>query len=264
MTTGSANPNFDPNNPRFDAIPRQQPGARFAMSITDSASAARYGLFTAQLCKAVRGADGKFTTTDCRRPDAQGMTAAVATAVEGQVSGVRVVDPAKAWATPDAYPLTTITYAVADTSDPADARKDYAKLLRYAAGAGQTPGPADGQLPEGYVPLTQAMREQTMIAADKLEHWVEPTTPAPSDQSSASPGPTAPASVPASGLPPSIAATTPATQPPVAPVAQTTLGSPLGMIRFLLIVALVVGLVGGIAGPLMQRLASRRGKAGSK
>lgn len=264
MTTGSANPNFDPNNPRFDAIPRQQPGARLAMSITDSASAARYGLFTAQLCKAVRGGDGKFTTTDCRRADTQGMTAAVATAAESNVPGVRIVDPAKAWATPDAYPLTTITYAVADTSDPKDARKDYAKLLRYAAGAGQTPGPADGQLPEGYVPLTQAMREQTMIAADKLENWVEPTTPAPSDETTTSPEPTAPASVPASGLPPSAAITTPATQPPAAPVAQTTLGSPLGMIRFLLIVALVVGLVGGVAGPVMQRLASRTRKTGLK
>ncbi|GAA4691923.1 hypothetical protein [Phytohabitans rumicis] len=261
MTTNTeGNSSFDPNLPRFDTIARQSPGYRFALSITDSASAARYGLYTAKLCKAGRGTDGKFTATDCRAPTADAMTAALAAAVPSQVTGVSTIDPAKAWTTAGAYPLTTITYAVADTSEPADARRDYAALLRYSAGTGQQPGPADGQLPEGYAPLTAALREQTMSAADKLQNWVAPTTPPQTDSVSQSPT-TPPASVPASGLAPSPGLSAPTTRPTVAPVAQSTLGSPLGMIRFLLVVALVMGLLGGVAGPIMQRLATRTRRA---
>jgi hypothetical protein len=254
---------FDPNNPRFDPVPRQHPGFRFAMSVTDSASTARYGLFTARLCRATAGTDGRFTASDCRSPTVEAMTAAVAAAVPSQVDGVRTVDPAKAWATPGAYPLTTITYAVADTSEPADARRDYARLLRYAVGPGQQPGPASGQLPDGYVPLPAAMRTQALAAADRLEKWISPSTAGPGGDPGtgpAAPGPTgavpAPTGTPDGGARPSAAGSPPASTA----ASQTTLGNRLGLLRYLLLGALGLGLLGGVAGPVLRLVASRTGR----
>ncbi|BCB79227.1 hypothetical protein Pflav_056370 [Phytohabitans flavus] len=188
---------------RFSDLPRKSAGSRFIMSVTDSASAAKYGLFTAQLCKPKRDAAGTLLPPDdCRTATREGMSAAAATAVASQVDGVKVVDPVKAWATPGAYPLTSVTYAIADTSEAADARREYAKLLRYAAGSGQDPGEAWGQLPQGYVPLPASFREQTMIAASQLENWVNPTSPPADNGSGPSETPT-PSGVPSEGATPS-------------------------------------------------------------
>ncbi|MDG4764956.1 hypothetical protein O7632_12730 [Solwaraspora sp. WMMD406] len=170
--------------PKWTRIPRQEPGFRMAMAVTDSASAARYGLHTAQLCHSSVTPDGGHTATDCRSATEAQLGTALDAMVPSTVEGVRAIDPAAVWARPQAYPLTMVSYAVADTSAPADARRDYAGLLRHAAGPGQTPGVEPGTLPEGYVPLPAAWREQTRAAADLLERYVAPTTPAPT------PGPT--------------------------------------------------------------------------
>lgn len=54
-----------------------------------------------------------------------------------------------------AYPGTLLIYAAIPTSGlPATAAADYAALLTFAAGPGQTPGGGAGQLPPGYLPLT--------------------------------------------------------------------------------------------------------------
>jgi hypothetical protein len=253
---------------RYVELPRKSPGSRFAMSIVDSASAAKYGLLTAQLCKPKRDADRNLVMPDdCRTPTREAVSTAVASAaVPSAVEGAPVIDPAKAWAAAGAYPLSTITYAIGDTSEPAEARRDYAKLLRYAAGSGQEPGQADGQLPDGYVPLPASMREQTMIAAGRLENWVTSTSAPPTDDTGGSgdPGatPTPTDGVPSAGANPSASAGTPAAgvQPSADRASQSTLGSPLGIIRFILIAALVMGLLGGVAGPIMQRLATRSGR----
>jgi hypothetical protein len=56
-----------------------------------------------------------------------------------------------------AYPGTMVVYAAVPTSGlPAAAATDYAALLTFAAGPGQTPGEGVGQLPPGYLPLTGA------------------------------------------------------------------------------------------------------------
>lgn len=56
-----------------------------------------------------------------------------------------------------AYPGTLVVYAAIPTSGlPATAATDYADLLTFAAGPGQTPGTGVGQLPPGYLPLTTA------------------------------------------------------------------------------------------------------------
>ncbi|MBY8871940.1 hypothetical protein K7640_08810 [Micromonospora sp. PLK6-60] len=276
----SLNRNVTP--PRFEKLPREQPGFRFTMSVTDSASAARYGLFTAQLCKATQNADGRWTPDDCRAPSTPAISAAVATAGPSQVAGVSVIDPATAWATAGAYPLSLLTYAVADTTDPIDARRDYARLLRHAAGDGQRPGAARGLLPEGYVPLPAALRAMTEAAAARLER------PAPA---TSSPVPSAPIAAPATSAPggatgggsppPAIGAPAPPLPPPPAtgtvpssnapvPGSQAaspqpstqqagnrTPGSPVGGLRYAIIVIFAVGLVGGVAGPILRRFAGR-------
>ncbi|MEU5721303.1 hypothetical protein ABZ783_05705 [Micromonospora sp. NPDC047738] len=266
----SLNTNVTP--PRFDRLPREQPGFRFTMAVTDSASAARYGLFTAQLCKAAKGTDGAWTASDCRGATDEAISAAAGTAAPSQVAGVSVIDPAKAWATAGAYPLSLLTYAVADRTDPADARRDYAKLLRHAADQGQRRGVGRGMLPEGYVPLPPALRERTKAAAALLEvDLPAPSASASSDGSGATePPPAAPPapSVPAPGAVPSVGATpspggtAPSPQPPARQASNATPGSPVGALRYVLVVIFATGLVGGVIGPVLRRFGTRNRPAG--
>ncbi|MEU3452531.1 hypothetical protein ABZ671_02835 [Micromonospora sp. NPDC006766] len=254
---------------KYGKEPPKQVGQRFALSITDSASAARYGLYTAQLCKAVTGADGNLAASDCRSADTTGMLAGADAMVPSKVPGVRVIDPLRVVATPKAYPLTMVTYAAATLGAEAGARRDYASLLRYAAGNGQQPGHQLGQLPDGYAPLPQAMRVQTLAVADKLARYKAPTpspTPTPSQSSevaapaaSEPPAPTDTASVvPDQGAPPTPVPPAPAQSPPVGkPIAQLAPGSPLGQVRWVVVALLVVGLLGGTAGPVLLMVSRR-------
>ncbi|MCX4983047.1 hypothetical protein [Streptomyces sp. NBC_00572] len=141
------------------------PGSRRAYGIIDSSSATRYQLQTAALANA----DGTYV-----RPTTRTMLKAVEQFKDSSVPGVLVPDPARA--TKDAYPLTVVTYAAASTGLPADARKDYARVLRYAAGPGQKQGTAPGELPLGYAPMPAKLKAQAAAAADRLERGT-PTGP---------------------------------------------------------------------------------------
>ncbi|MEU6346609.1 hypothetical protein ABZ883_37320 [Streptomyces sp. NPDC046977] len=142
--------------PAYKSPGPQTVGSRFVLTITDAASAERYSLQTAHLLNAA----GKFAA-----PTAQALTAAAASA---SGTPVREVDPAAARAK-DAYPLTQLVHAaVRPASLDAAARRDYAGLLRYAAGSGQATGTGPGELPPGYAPLTPALRRQADKAADAL------------------------------------------------------------------------------------------------
>ncbi|MER7946059.1 hypothetical protein ABTY59_01545 [Streptomyces sp. NPDC096079] len=133
-------------------------GQRHAYGITDTASASRYQLQIA----ALRNADGAYV-----RPGTSSLLKAVEQFRDSAVPGVLAADPARA--RDGAYPLTTVTYAAASTTLPADARKDYARVLRYAAGPGQRQGTAPGELPYGYAPLPPKLKAQAAAAADRLE-----------------------------------------------------------------------------------------------
>lgn len=248
--------------------PPQEINRRFAMSITDSASAARYSLFTAQLCRPVRAADGTLRPDDCRSPTAEAMIKAVDVMKPTGVEGVRAIDPAAVSAAPGAYPLTMVTYAAAALGPDATARAEYATLLRYAGGAGQTPGVQRGQLPPGYAPLPQALRTQAEQAATRIQNFVyvpPSTTPGPDPGGAPGPGaggtsggggtstpPTA--SVPAGGATPSVSA--PAGSSSSAPPARAAAGpaapgNRVGTVRLLLLILLVVGALGAVAGPTL-------------
>ncbi|MFK0109095.1 hypothetical protein [Streptomyces sp. NPDC091217] len=139
-------------------------GSRFVITITDAASAARYGLQTAEL----KNSAGKYVA-----PTAAGLTAAAATATG---SGVAEITPANATAK-GAYPLAELVYAAVRPGEVTKAaRQDYAALLRYASATGQTLGADPGRLPEGYAPLSTKLRAQTVKAANALLDYTGPTS----------------------------------------------------------------------------------------
>lgn len=151
------------NPPAFKSPGPQTVGSRFVITVTDAASAERYGLQTARL----RNTAGKFVA-----PSTASLTAA-ATSATG--TGAPEITPAKATAK-GAYPLAELVYAaVRPAKTDAAARKDYAALLRYAAGDGQTSGADPGRLPVGYAPLSTALRTKATDAADALVHYTAPS-----------------------------------------------------------------------------------------
>jgi hypothetical protein len=100
-----------------------------------------------------------------------------------------------------AYPGAMLVSAQVDTDplamSPTDASR-YAQFLRFAAGEGQTPGTAPGQLPPGYLPMTEAngmgkLAAYTRTAADAVAAQsgtpplIVPEDAAPSTSPSSSP-----------------------------------------------------------------------------
>lgn len=262
----------------------QIPGQYFNMGVTDTTTAALYRLGTAELLNA----DGQFVA-----PTTDSLTKAVAGMKAGQVPGVLDADPAAK--TPGAYPLTSVTYAAAATSLDVAQRQDYATLIRYAAGPGQTTGIGNGLLPPGYAPLPQTLRDQALTAASDLVAGRVPTTP-PADGATTGGG-TAGGSVAGGAGPggsaggtdsggtatggngtatgggspsPSAAATgatkgsaggpspSPSALGNVAQTGGTTPGALLGAVRWVLLSVLIAGVAGSLAGPLLMRWGMRR------
>ena len=141
----------------WSEVPLQAPGFRWQLAVTDAASAHLYSLPVASL----RNAAGEFV-----QPDEANLAAGVEAMVPTDVDGVVQVDPEADDAA--AYPLTMITYAAVRAEQDDEALADYAALLTYAAGPGQTPGLAAGQLPPGYLPLNDELRAQTLAVAEEL------------------------------------------------------------------------------------------------
>ncbi|MBW0010587.1 MAG: hypothetical protein JO063_10800, partial [Pseudonocardiales bacterium] len=140
-------------------VARQAPGQRALLAVVDTATAARYGLPTAALLNA----KGQYVT-----PTTASLLAGEVAMKPSAVPGVLAPNPGAT--NPAAYPLTALSYAVTSPSalDVA-AGKNYAAFLRYAAGPGQQPGIAPGQLPLGMAPLPDALKAQTIAAAATIE-----------------------------------------------------------------------------------------------
>jgi hypothetical protein len=150
----------------------QVPGTHFVISITDTASAARFGLQTASLSRS--GDDG--TSRSFVAPDAAALIAGEQTDVPSAVSGVLVPDPSTK--APGAYPLTLMSYAsTAPETLTAAQRTLYTNFILFAIGDGQTSGVEPGQLPPGYVPLPGGLRLEALNATNSILHPpAEPTT----------------------------------------------------------------------------------------
>ncbi|MBT2412804.1 hypothetical protein J7I94_19945 [Streptomyces sp. ISL-12] len=271
--------------PKWTAVERSSPVNQRQFGVVDVVSAERYQLGTA----ALPNADGTYVT-----PTEASLLKAVARMPDSPVAGVRTPDPAKM--TDGAYPLTAVVYAAAPLDQAEDARQDYAKVIRYAAGDGQTQGSASGELPYGYAPLPTALRQQAQQAADQLEKGVVDSAEPPASgtggpdggQGGASGGGTgagadggtgtggaagggsagsdtggAAGSGTATDASPAAAPTE--TDPAKQNVAQSggvTPAEVLGLIRWVLLGVLIAGGVAGLAGPVMLRLSARRAVSG--
>ncbi|MER8041434.1 hypothetical protein [Streptomyces sp. NPDC094032] len=269
--------------PGYKRNPPQPAGRRAVLALADTATAARYGLVTARL----RNAAGVFVA-----PNAKGLLAGQAAMRRDPASGLRLPDPATA--NRDAYPLTLLTYA-ATVPERLTARegRDYAALLRYAAGDGQRPGVSAGTLPEGYAPLPGALRAETRTAAAAVA--ARSDAPAPgtntggtSNGSTGSTGSTGSsgggtggsagsgstggdqahgtstgaggtAGHSASAAPPPGRPTSAAPAPAAASggALPLTPEQAIGAVRYALLIALVAGLAAAVCGPLLPRVVPR-------
>ncbi len=216
---------YTPNGPQIQ-------GSRFVLSVTDAASAARYGLQTASL----RNAAGKFVA-----PTTAAVEAGLRAMTPSAVPGVLLSNPETT--SPDAYPLTNLVYAAAvPTQLDVRSRKDYASFLRFAAGSGQTPGVSFGRLLPGYEPLPIELRRQALAASAVIDAGgsVGPTstkppttgptsTPVstpPTTRSSAAPAFPIPSQLPAPTNPATVSHSTSAADPPPADPPTTAQGDP--------------------------------------
>ena len=135
-------------------------GERAMFAITDTASAARFGLQTAALSQA--GDNG--TSRTFIAANVETLTAGVATMKPKTSPKFLEPDPTSRAA--NAYPLTTLTYAaIKPLSLDESARSEYASFIEYASTTGQVPGFDFGELPPGYAPLPTALVEQAAETA---------------------------------------------------------------------------------------------------
>ncbi|MGW1215462.1 hypothetical protein ACWD5F_38115 [Streptomyces sp. NPDC002499] len=241
--------------------------------IVDNASATRYQLGAA----ALPNADGEYV-----EPTTDALLKAVAQMPDSDVAGVKTSAPSRM--KDGAYPLTAVVYAASSLDQAKDARQDYAKVIRYAAGDGQTQGTVKGQLPYGYAPLPAALRTRAKQVAAQLEKGL-PDADEPSGGTSGGGGDlsgtgsggssggidggtgtggsagTSGAADPGGSdtAPPSTAPSE--TDPAKQNVAQSggyTPSEVLGLIRWVLLGVLVAGGAAALAGPVVLRLSTRR------
>jgi hypothetical protein len=147
---------------KLTGIGRENPGERFLIGLVSLADAARYRLDTAKLQTQNASDDqGEFDDASGRSfaaPDDAGLAAAAKLLQPDDAAGswtlpygAMTTDPAgKA-----AYPGTLLISADIPTEGlPEGDAGRLAAFLRFTAGAGQHPGSGNGDLPDGYLPLT--------------------------------------------------------------------------------------------------------------
>jgi hypothetical protein len=181
------------------------------LTVTDTVSAAKYGIQPASLSRAGDdGADREFIapTSETLTKGIEGMTAPVDPTVLQSDPTADV---------PGAYPLPTVTYGMVRPLSLDDAaRDDYAAFVEYAAGKGQEPGLEPGMLPAGYSVLPDPLRDQARAAATEIREMQAPAAPEPQPSSGAtSSGGSAPSAPPATSS--AARRTTPTTAPADAP-----------------------------------------------
>jgi hypothetical protein len=248
----------------------QTPGTYVVMTVTDSASAALYGLQTASLSPA--GDDPTASSPTFVTPTSASILAGEQAMSASGVTGVLETNVSTTAA--GAYPLSMLTYAAATPESlSAGDRSSYATFIRYAVQAGQTSGTQPGQLPAGYVPLPASLQSEAVAAATTI---LNPPGEAQSTSTTAAstPATTAGSTSPLLGITtfpsggsfpqssgsgtsstPAATSTTarPRTIGAAALTSVRTRSIPIGALRWILPIALAVGLLAGAIGLLMGR-----------
>jgi hypothetical protein len=247
---------------------RQVIGTRNLLAITSVAQANTFVMPMAQLQVHQLGNGQRLFAS----PTSDSMAAALGYTVQDKDSGVLSLDYAHLSA--NSYPGTVPIYAAIPTAglDKASAQA-YAAFLRFAVTDGQTLGTGVGNLPPGYAPLPDVLRQYTLTAADAVaaQNGQIPTPPADiagqirnQDGQSATvgngPGGGVPNTVPGGGSTPSTSAAPSSAAAPTS--TPTTLATTRGVDSWLaawgLPMLLGFGLLAGIGVPLV-RLAAQPG-----
>jgi PBP superfamily domain len=146
------------NYGNYDAVLPEIPGNRALFAILDQADAVSYELPVA----ALENADGQYV-----KPTDASMTAAVNAMTTAKNGITQSLIQSKKVS--GAYPLTMVIYAMVPTGGVSkQTATKIGQWLDYVAGQGQTTGNQPGDLPPGYLPLTAAMRAQTLKAATEV------------------------------------------------------------------------------------------------
>jgi hypothetical protein len=129
----------------------------------DTAAAIQFGVQMASLSRSGDdGADRSFIA-----PTTASITTGVKAMRATSVAGVREVDFGQL--TTGAYPLPLVSYAAVKPLRLTTAeRRQFAELLKFVAGAGQTQGVELGQLPRGYVQFDVVTRAKVVAAANRI------------------------------------------------------------------------------------------------
>ncbi|MDP9118626.1 MAG: hypothetical protein M3O28_15440, partial [Actinomycetota bacterium] len=148
---------------QWSSTGRATPGQRFVIGITSLSAAKRYDLNTAELqTQSTASPTARFLTADGRT-----FVGPTGDALQAAARLFSLDKATHTWTLPysmlhsssgqSAYPGTMIVNADVPTSGlPPALATNYSKLLNFAAGIGQTPGAANGELPAGYLPMTAA------------------------------------------------------------------------------------------------------------
>ena len=183
----------DTTTGNYDSLPPQTDGDRDLWSIIDESDAQRFLIPAA----ALENAAGKYV-----EPTNAAMAAAVK---EMTKTSAGTLQTNYTTTNPAAYPMTMVIYAVVPTGGISKAKAAaIAKFLDFVATSGQTTGTTPGELPQGYLPLPESLRQQTLKAATEVLDQVgnpkpKPSaTPSTSPKATKSPSPSASASASAS------------------------------------------------------------------
>ncbi|KQP56495.1 hypothetical protein [Agreia sp. Leaf283] len=228
----------------------QLPGEKFALAITDTASAEKYGLSTASL--STPNSD-VFVP-----PTTETMSGALVGLQATKNPQILQVEPSAVPA--GAYPLTTTTYAAVNLSATDEiARKAYAALVTFAITDGQVPGTKPGSLPLGYVPLPRELVQASMVSVQTMLGYVAPTS-TPDSPSIGVPPPVASGVAPSAPLQAAaVAAAAPgASTPSIASIPTATATATASIdtpwaYQGALGVSLIVGLAGAAFAPVLMR-----------
>jgi hypothetical protein len=188
---------------KLNPLGRQSGGFRFMLGLVSLGDAARFGLDSAALQTTVTSGSGsKFTDatgrafvtpTDAALRKAAGQLSTAKSLVDWQLPYSTLLSDASG---AGAYPGTMVVYADVPTSGlTAHDAHGYAAFLAFVAHAGQVPGPALGQLPAGFLPMTKAN------GLGALADYTSRAAVAVSDQSGTVPPLVAPVVTPATPVP---------------------------------------------------------------
>lgn len=247
---------------KLGRVPRQDFGNRNMLGLVSLGDAERYGLRTAELRTSGTRAGATFVAAS---PAA--MAAAVGAATQRTASAPFTIDRNALSAT--AYPGTMIVHATARLTGLTPVDAGYvADFITVATTEGQTPGTANGTLPDGFLPIgptgvtaplfASAQSVAAVIRAQKVTTTPLPTTTTTSAPVTNAPRGTSPAAGTAAptsvdGLPAEVAESVPSVVS-----AGTTVVQRSGVGEKAIAGSLAVALAGVIGAPALWAWSTRR------